>query len=88
MVSDRTPEQVAADEALSAAVDAAQRAYDDDTEGVLTSYVVIAKRRYWNGDDGYTAISTLGMDNNVPLDEQLGLTEYASTVLRTEITQA
>lgn len=85
----RTPEQVAADDALTAAIEAAERAYHgDDSEGVLVSYVVIAKRKFWDSDGaGVTAISSINKDSDVSMDELLGLVEYASTRYRAEIAQ-
>jgi hypothetical protein len=83
----RTPEQVAADDALTAAIEAVQRAYHDDgNEGVLTSYIVIAKRRYWEADGtGVTAIDAIPKDGQVPLDECLGLVEYVGVRYRADI---
>ncbi|MBF6291817.1 hypothetical protein IU454_08060 [Nocardia farcinica] len=82
----RTPEQIAADDALTAAIEAVQRAYDDELQGVLTGYVVLAKRRYWDeSGDGYTAVTSIAKDSAMPVDEQLGLVEYASTLYRAEI---
>ncbi|WP_280498376.1 hypothetical protein [Nocardia farcinica] len=85
----RTPEQVAADEALTEAIEAVERAYHGDVnQGVLTSYVVIAKRKYWDEDgDGVTAISSMPKDSDVSIDELLGLVEYAATRYRAEIAQ-
>ena len=42
----RTPEQIAADDNLTAAIEAQQRAYHDDNEGVLTEYVIVSERTY------------------------------------------
>lgn len=85
----RTPEQVAADDALTAAIEAVQQAYHgDDNVGVLTSYVVLVKRKFWDSDgDGVTAISSMPKDGDVSIDELLGLVEYASTRYRVEIAQ-
>jgi hypothetical protein len=81
----RTEEQIAADERLTAAIEAVQNAYYD-VEGVLTKYVVLAQRSYWDDDgDNVTAHYRLTMNNEVPIADLLGMTEYASTRLRHEI---
>ncbi|MGY2019386.1 hypothetical protein [Nocardia gipuzkoensis] len=86
----RTPEQKAADDALTAAIEAVQAAYDDDPiEGVLTAYIVIAKRRWWEEDDaGVTSITSISKDNALPVDEMLGLAEYAAVMYRDEISSS
>lgn len=81
----RTPEQVAADDALTAAIDAVHAAYDDSTEGVLTGYVLVAKRHFWDSDgDSLTAVHiTTGPDTAI--SDQLGMLEYGSTLCRKRI---
>lgn len=82
----RTPEQVAADNALTDAIEAVERAYHGESEGVLTTYVVIAKRKFWDEDGtGVTAITSASKDSDVSLDELLGLVEYAAARYRLEI---
>ncbi|MBW0275011.1 hypothetical protein ATM97_27810 [Nocardia sp. MH4] len=83
----RTPEQVAADDALTTAIDAVHRAYDEDTEGVLTGYVLVAKRHFWDSDgDSLTAVHmTTGSDTAI--SDQLGMLEYASTLCRKRIAE-
>ncbi|WP_328439134.1 hypothetical protein [Nocardia puris] len=79
----RTPEQVAADDALADAITAAQLAHHGTAEGVLTTYVVVAKRQWWDEQGGrYVAYYRNLRDDDVPLDEQLGLLEYAATRVR------
>lgn len=82
-MSGRTSEQQAADEALSDAIEAAQKAYYEPVEGVLTTYVVIAKRKWWNeAGEPFTGYYRFARNNDVTLDEQLGLVGYADTRLR------
>lgn len=82
----RTPEQVAADEALTAAIEAVQMAYHGEPEGVLTTYVVVAKRRWWDEEgDSMTAVYIDVRDGDMPPDEQLGLVEYAAARIRRRV---
>jgi hypothetical protein len=87
----RTPEQVAADDALTAAVEAVQFAYlkdGEDVGGVLTEYLVIATRRNWDEDgNGWTTTSSRVRDGEMPLDRQLGLVEYAAVRIRKRIAE-
>lgn len=79
----RTPEQVAADEALTAAIEAVHRAYFEPVQGVLTKYLVLAQRQWWDeADDAVTANYGTPRDNDVPLSDLLGMVEYASTRYR------
>lgn len=82
----RTPEQVKADDALTEAINAVHRAYHDDSQGVLTTYLVLAHRTYW-GDNGERFVSSFcnTKDSDVPLFEQLGMIEYARTPIRMQI---
>lgn len=79
----RTPEQVAADDALTEAIERVHRAYEDEDgpiEGVLTEYVVLAIRQYWDDDgDSCTATYSSPRDSGVPISHLLGMVEYAST---------
>jgi hypothetical protein len=90
----RTTEQIAADDNLTEAIEAVQAAYyseygdDASPHGVLTSYVVLAKRKWWDEDgDGVTASYSIPKDNDVPIDELLGMVEYASTRYRKSIAE-
>lgn len=88
MTSDRTPEQIAADEALTAAVEAAWFAYYPDTEpGILMEYVVLARRRTYGSDDGepLTANAIMPRDGDVPLDVLLGMVGYSDARLRKRV---
>lgn len=83
----RTAEQIAADDGLTAAIEAVQRAYHD-VEGVLTTYIVMAKRKWWDEDgDPFVGYYRLTKDDDVPLDEQLGLIGYADTRVRKMIAE-
>lgn len=83
----RSPEQIIADDALTAAIEAVHRAYNDDTQGVLTKYVVLAQRQWW-GDDGDQLTANYGSprEDGVPISDLLGMVEYASAVYRHTIT--
>lgn len=79
----RTPEQIAADDNLTAAIEAQQRAYHDDNEGVLTEYVIVSERTYWDSDgDRLTATYISVRDNGTSLSQQLGLLEFAAFRIR------
>lgn len=81
----RTPEQQAADDALTAAIQQCHEAYDWDA-GVLTEYVVVTASMRWDDDGtGITAIGTIFRDSNLPYHHALGLTDYASTRFRATI---
>ncbi|MFE7744371.1 hypothetical protein [Nocardia sp. NPDC057455] len=87
----RTPEQKAADEALTAAIEQAMRAHfpDDDDPGLLMDYTVIAARGGID-DEGERWASTVSLtrDNNVPSYVQIGLLDTRLTWLRAAIQRA
>ena len=85
----RTPEQVTADDALTAAIENHQAAYHDDNEGVLTDYILIAQRTFWD-DDGDRCESTYltVRDGNLGLSRQLGLLAFANTLVRKHVTDS
>ncbi|MFI1197712.1 hypothetical protein ACH4T9_31250 [Micromonospora sp. NPDC020750] len=79
----RTLEQVAADDALTAAIEQALAAYSDGQAWVLTEYVVLtAQHRFADDGDSLTAVGTLYRDGDVPLHRALGLVGYAETRMR------
>ena len=83
----RTPEQIAADDGLTEAITQAWHAYyPDERTGILTEYVVLARRRSYDDDgDPLTANAIMPRDGDVPIDLMLGLTEYTSALLRKRI---
>lgn len=84
----RTPDQVAADDALAAAIDRVLQAYDDGYPWILTEYdVVTAQHRYDDDGEGLTAVGALFRDSDVPTHRALGLLDYAATRLRHRIAQ-
>lgn len=85
----RTPEQVAADDALTQAIEQVMHAYyDTDVAWVLSEYVVVtAQHRFDDSGDGVTAVGTLYRDGDVPLHRALGLVDYASTRLKKTIAE-
>lgn len=80
----RTPEQKSADEALTAAIEAAWAVYDDDPDrGVLTDYTVVAARAGFDEDgDRWTSVGAFTRDAAVPIHVQIGLLEYRLARLR------
>lgn len=87
MTDSRTPEQRAADDALTAAVEQALAAYSEpDRPWVLTEYVVVtAQQTYDEAGDGLTAVGCIYRDGDVPMHRVLGLLEYAATRTRKRI---
>lgn len=79
----RTPEQVDADDALSAAIERVLQVYDDGDAWILTEYVVVtSQHRYDDDGEGLTAVGALYRDGDVPTHRALGLLDYAATRLR------
>lgn len=84
----RTPEQVTADLALTAAIEQALAAYGDEQAYVLTEYVVVTSQQRFDDDgDSVTAVGLVYRDGDVPTHRALGLCEYAATRLRHYISQ-
>ena len=85
----RTPEQVEADEALTAGINRCAEAYqDDNTPWTLTEFMVVAAQHRWDDDgDARSAITLLYREDSVPLHRALGLAEYAATRLRATIAE-
>ncbi|AYF29302.1 hypothetical protein CSH63_17890 [Micromonospora tulbaghiae] len=82
----RTPEQVAADDALTAAIEQVLQAYGDDQAYILTEYVVVTSQQRFDEDgDGITAIGCINRDSDVPYHRVLGLLEFAATRTRKDI---
>ncbi|SBT64235.1 hypothetical protein GA0070622_1205 [Micromonospora sediminicola] len=83
----RTPEQVAADEALTAAIEQALLAYGPgDQAYILTEYVVVtSQQRFDEEGNGITAVGCINRDSDVPFHRILGLLEYAGTRTRRRI---
>lgn len=81
----RTTEQKQADEALAVALDALHRAYDEDgeAEGILIKFVVVSQRQWWDEEgESWTMVYINAKDGEVPMSDQLGLCEFASTRIR------
>lgn len=84
----RTPEQVAADKALTTAIDNAHLAYYGPTPDVMVTYAVISKHASFDPGESYPVghyVAMLARDNDMALCDQLGLVEYASTRIRAAI---
>jgi hypothetical protein len=85
----RTPEQVAADDALAEAIQRCRDAYvPAEEQGVLTEWVVVYASRHFADDDSddATAIGTLVCEPAPPLHHQLGMFEYVAARHRRIIT--
>jgi hypothetical protein len=80
----RTPEQQAADNALTAAIESVWAAYDDDPDrGVLMDYMVVAARAGFGEDgDRWTSVGAFTREDSVPIHVQIGLLEYRLARLR------
>ena len=81
----RTPEQKAADDALTAAIEGCFNAYvaPDEHHWVMSEYVVILARQTYDSDgDGITAVASLFRDGDVPTHRAIGLLEYVRDRLR------
>jgi hypothetical protein len=85
----RTPEQIAADDNLTAAIEQCMRAhFDEEHPAVLTEYLVITSQRRWDEDgDAITAVGVIFREDNVPLHNALGLVEYVGAQMRRQITE-
>ncbi|MFE5290352.1 hypothetical protein ACFRAQ_35835 [Nocardia sp. NPDC056611] len=87
----RTPEQVEADNVLTAAIEQAMRAHFDDGDdpGLLMDYTVIAARGGIDDDgDRWSSTVTLTRDNNVPSHIQIGLLDTRLSFLRATLRPA
>ncbi len=79
----RTPAQLAADQALTAAIEQTLAAYSDGQPWVPTEYVVVtSQQRFDDEGDSVTAVGILYRDGNVPLHRALGLVDYAAVRMR------
>ncbi|MCU1677264.1 MAG: hypothetical protein JWM93_2022 [Frankiales bacterium] len=86
----RTPEQIAADDALSAAIDGHLRAYypDETSPGVSGEYVVVATWQLWDdAGEGSTRYVVIPRDQDVPVHRLVGLLDYALTRKRAFIAE-
>ncbi|MEV0357125.1 hypothetical protein AB0H71_13790 [Nocardia sp. NPDC050697] len=83
-MTDRTPEQIAADEALTEAIQNAWLAYAPNSDfGVLMEYVVLARRRTFAEDgEPLTANIMIPRDQDVPIDLLIGMTGQAEAIFR------
>lgn len=77
----RTAEQKAADDALTAAIEAVRDAYSDETgsrEYLLTDYVVIsAGTRFADDGESWSQVAMIYRDNDIPAYRILGLLDFA-----------
>jgi hypothetical protein len=86
----RTPEQKAADDALTAAIDAAVEAYGYREDVMMnTSYIVLVEQRGWDDDaDSLTGVVRLYKDGDMSWISILGLLRAASLAAeRTYVTE-
>lgn len=79
----RTEEQKTADEALTAAIEAAVRAYFEDEGWVTAEYLVVAaQNRLGPGGEPETSIIQLNRDGDIPTYRALGLVEFLAARMR------
>lgn len=81
----RTGEQIAADAALTEAIERVRAAYNDpgDAEWLLTDYLVIyAAQRFGPDGEGWTMVGSVYRDDDVPGYRLLGLIEFAAARVR------
>lgn len=77
----RTPEQKAADEALTEAIERVRRVYDTEavTAGMtMMEYVVVHAAATWDEEgDGRTSVGVVYRDGDVPIHRAIGLLRHA-----------
>ncbi len=85
----RSPEQIAADDALTAAIEAVHHAYHGDgVEGMLVTYLVLAQRQYVDDEnDAVIEDYASPRDNYVPIAHQIGMLEMHGARLRAQIAE-
>lgn len=85
-MSGRTEEQIAADEALTAAIDRAlaSRGFTDDGE-VSLEYIVIVAQQKWEEDGLNDSFCTLYRDGHVATTRAIGLLYAATETLKPEL---
>ncbi len=85
----RTAEQIAADDALTTAIEQTIAAYYPSNDAyVLSEYLVVTcQQRFDEDGDGITAVGTISRDGNVPAHRLLGLLDYATTRMRKAISE-
>lgn len=85
----RTPEQRAADDALTEAIEGVIRAYidqDGDNPGLLTDYVVTGAREGIDEDgERYCSVVSFTRDDSVPSHTQIGLLDTRLSWLRSQL---
>jgi hypothetical protein len=76
----RTPEQIDADAALTAAIERVIATYYPTDEGyVLSEYVTVTcQQRFDDDGTGISAVSIVCRDGDVPVHRALGLLNYAA----------
>ncbi|MCW2601855.1 MAG: hypothetical protein JWM02_3684 [Frankiales bacterium] len=84
MSDDRSPDQIAADDALTAAVEAINAAYyPDDDPRILTDYLVVYVQQSFDEDGNATvAIGAHPRDGDLPLYRQIGMLDHTLTRAR------
>ncbi|WP_280465857.1 hypothetical protein [Nocardia brasiliensis] len=85
----RTPEQIAADNALTEALEGVWAAYCPEPDpGVLLEYTVLATRRGMNIDgSAWSSFGAFTRDDNVPTYVQMGMLQYRLTRLKQSLSE-
>jgi hypothetical protein len=84
-VTKRTPEQIAADNDLTDAIERVRLAYADPTDPsfLMTDYMVLfAAQRFDENGEGWTMVGHVYRDSDVPAYRLLGLVDFAQIRLR------
>jgi hypothetical protein len=84
----RTIEQREADAALTAAVEAVNRAYYGEDGRLLTDYIVVFAEQSWDNEgEQVTAVGVSPRDGDMPIYRTLGLLDYALTRARQRLAE-
>jgi hypothetical protein len=88
MPSDRTPEQIAADDALTEAIRRVAEAYPETPEGILTGYLIYTVHQNFLSDgNGTTRVDYITKDNEMPWHHIIGLARMGSVMLEQEMAE-
>lgn len=85
----RTPDQIAADDGLTAAIQRVMVAYPDTPEGVLTGYLVLTAHQGFESEGhGTSRIDYITMDDAMPWHHIIGLSRMGGVMLEQEMQAA
>lgn len=81
-----SPEEIAADDALIEAIDIQHHVYEDEVQGVVTHWLVIAQRQWIDDDGDFQSHVYMTSSEETSIAEGLGLCEFAAAHYRDMIT--